>query len=201
MIERRDISRVLSGIAAGLCLAWSAAFAVAEIPVMTRALDNPARTRTLQSLSRGGGGHYGKYLSLDSSTGQLELTVDGRPASMNTAWEVKPGFYEERGYKAHVLVSRGNNRFNSYYLRMDPVSGLIGLSRMETTIDDTAKWLVRYAGKYYGYHAFYVQTLAFSEGGFDLSYVAVDERTGELMLSRELTPGAHWHMRALNHLR
>ena len=36
MIERHDISRVLSGIAVGLCLAWSAAFAVAEIPVMEK---------------------------------------------------------------------------------------------------------------------------------------------------------------------
>ena len=114
MIERRDISRVLSGIAVGLCLAWSAAFAVAEIPVMTRALDNPVRTRTLQSLSRGGGGHYGKYLSLDSSTGQLELTVDGRPPSMNTIINLKAIRLTMMVTGARAEASKSVNSTNTY---------------------------------------------------------------------------------------
>lgn len=144
---------------------------------------------TFQNLTASSSKFHGHYLSIDAD-GSANLSASSSQNASGSYWEVKRLFWKERGYTAHALVQRGNNRYNGQYLAVDPATGKLFFSKTEIP---TARWLVRYAGKYQGWDATYIQTLA-ETGTTDMHFLAIEELTGAVRLSSEATPGAHWLM-------
>jgi hypothetical protein len=141
------------------------------------------KTHTLQNLAPSPSRYLGHYLSTDVA-GQAVVS-----AQLNR-WEFKPYFWKDRGYLTHFIVQRGDNGFNGKYLNLDPATGQLGFTSEPLP---TARWLVRYAGKYQGWDAFHIQNLA-EQGAVGLGFLAIDEASGEVVITSELTAGSHWLM-------
>ena len=154
------------------------------------------RTKTFQSLlwEPGIAGHY---LTLDpgsvqpnGASARLYLSPLSSVEFSDSFWELR-SVYKHRGYRAHVIRHRGNNRLNDQALSVDLFRPEFTLSKGETA---ASYWLVRYAGKYNGWDAYFIQTLAETDDGRDLSFVTVDPATKEIVLSAKPTPGRYWHI-------
>jgi hypothetical protein len=149
--------------------------------------DEYVRTKTLFNLADAVRG----YLALDANTAAPAISDASSRLDASTYWEIR-AVGRHRGYRAHLLVSRGNSRYNDQFLTVDAETGALTMSDDKNA--ETVKWLVRYAGRFQGYDAYYVQLLGKTEGGFDLSYLGVDEN-GAVKLQREATDAVQWRLR------
>ena len=131
------------------------------------------------------------YLSLDAETGTPEVAASSGIEESGTFWELR-AIGRHRGYRVHMLVNRGNNRFNDMFLAVDEQTGELTMS--DDRDAEETKWLVRYAGYFQGYDAYYVQLLGETAGGYDLSFLSVDEN-GKVVLQRDPSDAIHWRMR------
>jgi hypothetical protein len=147
------------------------------------------KTRTFQNLAPQPSKFHGHYLAIDEN-GTPTLANASDKWNSESYWELKYMFWKDRGYITHAIVQRGNNRFNGKYLNLDPKTGKLGFVSEPIP---TARWLVRYAGKYQGWDAFHIQNLAENDIT-DMMFIAIDEATGEVTLTQKPTPGAHWFM-------
>jgi hypothetical protein len=147
------------------------------------------RTRTFQNLAYKPG-IFGHYLTVDPDTGRLGLSPVSNQVYSHTFWELR-GVYKHRDYRAHVMLSRANSPLNNRSLGVDPVSGQLLFTKGEI---DSSYWLIRYAGKYNGWDAYFLQTLAETDAGVDLAFLTADPATGVVDLSATPTPGSFWHM-------
>ena len=145
--------------------------------------------RTLQNLGMRPTVKYGAFLSINEQTGKAQLEDVCDEHESGGFWEIRP-IGRERDYPAHVIINRGNTRHNGRYLGIDSQTGELKLDSTKDPAEN--KWLIRYAGLYEGYHAYYFQNLARSTGGFDMQFLAVDQKTGEVVLTKKPGPGAHW---------
>jgi hypothetical protein len=145
------------------------------------------RTHTIQNLAPSPSKYLGHYLSVDAAGG-TSLSSQTADEDNNSRWELKYLFWKERGYLAHGIVQRGDNAHNGKFLAIDPKTGALTYTAEAVP---TARWLVRYAGKYHGWDAYTMQNLGVN-GEFDMTYIAIDEATGEVKLSAKPVPGAHW---------
>lgn len=147
------------------------------------------KTKTFQNLAPSPSKFMGHYLSIDA-LGATTLSTSSNQDESGSHWEIKKLFWKERGYVTHALIQRGNNKFNGQYLAVNPQTGALLFSKTEVP---TARWLIRYAGKYQGWDGYYIQNLA-ENGVTDMQFIAIDEVTGALQLSAKPTAGAHWLM-------
>jgi hypothetical protein len=147
------------------------------------------KTRTFQNLAPNPSKFNGHYLAIDD-LGVPSLSTASNKFDSESYWEIKYQFWKERDYVAHAIVQRGNNKFNGKYLCIDLKTGKLAFA--DTPIP-TARWLIRYAGKYQGWDAFHIQNLS-QDGVFDMTFLAIDEVTGEVVLAPKPTPGSHWFM-------
>jgi hypothetical protein len=147
------------------------------------------KSHTFQNLAPNPCKFTGHYLAIDD-LGQPVLSVASNKFDSESYWEIKYLFWKERGYAAHAIVQRGNNKFNGKYLCIDSATGKLGFANEPI---GTARWLIRYTGKYSGWDAFHIQNLS-QNGTFDMAFLAIDETTGEVILSPKPTPGSHWFM-------
>ncbi len=131
------------------------------------------------------------YLSLNIETGVPEVAPTSGIEEPDTFWELR-AVGRHRGYRVHMLVNRGNSRFNDMFLAVNEQTGELTMS--DDREAEETKWLVRYAGYYQGYDAYYVQLLGETAGGYDLSYLSVDEN-GKVVLQRDPSAAIHWRMR------
>lgn len=147
------------------------------------------RTKTFQSLlwQPGIAGHY---LAVDPQSAVPYLSSVSSIEFSDSFWELR-GVYKHRDYRAHVIRHRGNNPLNNRPLGINADTGAFVFTEGETP---TSYWLVRYAGKYNGWDAYFIQTLAETEGGFDMSFVTVDPATKNIVLSAKPTAGSYWHI-------
>jgi hypothetical protein len=145
------------------------------------------RTRTLQNLAPPpASGFMGWYLTADK-TGAFKMTNKSGLDDMGTQWQIRT-ITKKRHYTAHVIMNRGNTKYNGYYLSANPESGELMLSKQET---NTSYWSIKYAGKYQGWDSFYIQSLA-ENGVTDMKFLVIDGETGALSLSDELQAGMNW---------
>ena len=94
------------------------------------------KTRTLQNLAPAPGSSFmGWYVTADK-TGALKMTNKTGLADMGTQWQVRT-VTKKRHYTAHVLINRGNTKYNGYYLATDPTTGELKLAKQET---NTCYW-------------------------------------------------------------
>ena len=147
------------------------------------------KNKTLQNLASNPSKFHGHYLSIDDA-GQSVLSAASNQDESGSIWEFKKLFWKERGYVTHAIIQRGNNKFNGQFLAIDAKTGKLMFSKTEVP---TARWLIRYAGKFEGWDAYYIQNLA-ETGAFDMQFIAIDEATGTVQLSPKPTSGAHWLM-------
>ncbi len=147
------------------------------------------KNKTFQNLASSPSKFHGHYLSINDD-GESVLSSESNQDASGSIWEFKKLFWKERGYVTHAIIQRGNNRFNGQFLAIDFKTGELMFSKTEVP---TARWLIRYAGKYQGWDAYYIQNLA-ETGNFDMQFIAIDEVTGAVQLSPKPTPGAHWLM-------
>lgn len=147
------------------------------------------RTRTFQSLvwQPGIAGHY---LAVDPKSGVPYLSPESSVEFSDSFWELR-GVYKHRGYRAHVILQRGNNPLNDRTLGINPDTGEFIFTKGEVA---TSYWLIRYAGKYNGYDAYLIQTLAETPAGFDMNFVTVDPATKRIALTSKPEPGSYWHI-------
>jgi hypothetical protein len=147
------------------------------------------RTRTFQSLlwQPGIAGHY---LAVDPKSAVPYLSPVSSIEFSDSFWELR-GVYKHRDYRSHVILHRGNNPLNNRTLGIDPDTGAFIFTKGEVP---TSYWLVRYAGKYNGWDAYFIQTLAETPAGFDLGFVTVDPATKAIGLSAKPTAGSYWHI-------
>jgi len=172
---------------AGLAVACSSSLFVQRVDAeLPREL---VRFKTLQSLAAGPEGFFAKYLAIDQSGNIKVNSTSGRSAA-ETQWEIHE-VKRRRDYVASVIRSRGDNRFNGDYLEVDGESGQLRLNSEKTK---AAEWLVRYAGRYRGYHTYYIQTLLKSDGGFDMWYLGIDKSSGEVVLSEKPNAETNWFL-------
>jgi hypothetical protein len=161
----------------GMCLGFAASSHAADM----------VQPKTLFNLA----GSVRGYLSLDANSGAPAVAATSSVAESGTWWElVSVG--RQRGYRTHMIVSRGNSRFNGMFLAVDEKTGQLGMSDDRDT--ENTKWLIRYAGYFQGYDAYYVQLLGKTEGGFDLSYLAVDA-AGAVVMQRDVSDAINWRVR------
>lgn len=149
--------------------------------------DEYLRTKTIFNLSDAVRG----YLTLDAGTETPAISASSSQSESGTYWELR-AVGRHRGYRAHLLVNRGNSRNNGQFLTVDEETGALVMSDDKDA--EAAKWLVRYAGRFQGYDAYYLQLLGKTSGGFDLSFLAVDD-DGAVTLQRDPTDTVHWRMR------
>lgn len=149
--------------------------------------DEYLRTKTFFNLADAVRG----YLALDPATAAPVISEVSSHADASSYWEVR-AVSRHRGYRAHLLVSRGNSRYNDQFLTVDEETGALTMSDDKNA--EAVKWLVRYAGRFQGYDAYYIQLLGKTSGGYDLSYLGVDE-TGAVKLQRDVTDAVRWRMR------
>jgi hypothetical protein len=147
------------------------------------------RTRTFQSLlwQPGIAGHY---LAVDPRTAAPYLSPESSVEFSDSFWELR-GVYKHRDYRSHVILHRGNNPLNNRSLGINPDTGEFSFTKGETP---SSYWLVRYAGKYNGWDAYFIQTLAESPAGFDMAFVSVDPTTKAIGLSAKPSAGSYWHI-------
>ncbi|MCO6457561.1 MAG: hypothetical protein J5I93_19850 [Pirellulaceae bacterium] len=145
------------------------------------------RTKTCFNLA----GSVRGYLALEGETGLPAISKTSSQSEAGTYWEIR-AVGKHRGYRSHMLVSRGDSRFNGQFLAVNPATGELMMT--DDRDAEEVKWLVRYAGRFEGYDAWYIQLLGETAGGFDLSYLAVDAM-GQVRLERELSPSVHWRLR------
>jgi|GEM_PF-1631727 hypothetical protein len=182
----------LLAVVALLCLASSA---VAQ-DLETGRQVGYVRTKTFQSLlwQPGIAGHYltvdPQTLNRETAIANLTLSSVSNIEHANSYWQLR-SVYTHRGYRGHVIVNRGNSPLNNRKLGLDQTTGKFIFTEGEVP---TSYWLVRYAGKYNGWDAYFIQTLAETTGGFDLSFVTVDPATKAITLSPTPTPGSYWHI-------
>lgn len=147
------------------------------------------KTRTFQNLAPNPCKFTGHYLAINE-LGEPVLSIASNKWDSESYWEIEYRFWKDRGYVTHSLRQRGNNKYNGKYLCIDTATGKLGFASEPI---GTARWLIRYTGKYQGWDAFHIQNLA--EGGtFDMAFLAIDEVTGEIVLTPKPTPGSHWFM-------
>lgn len=152
------------------------------------------KTHTFQNLGPSPSKFMGHYLAIDDAGIPL-LTKASSSFDSESYWEIKYYFWKDRGYATHTIVQRGNNRFNGKYLCID---GAGKLAFADEPIP-TARWLIRYAGKYQGWDAMHIQNLA-ANGLTDMAFLAIDEATGEVILTPKPLPGSHWFMNDTSYL-
>ncbi len=153
------------------------------------------KTHTFQNLAPNPSKFIGHYLAIDDAGAPL-LSKANSALESESSWEIKYYFWKDRGYMTHTIVQRGNNRFNGKYLCIDPKTGKLAFANEPIP---TARWLIRYAGKYQGWDAMHIQSIA-ETGLFDMSFLAIDDTTGEIILAPKLTPGGHWFMNDTSYL-
>jgi len=182
----------LLAVAALLCLTNS--LTAQDLETGRRA--DYVRTKTFQSLlwQPGIAGHYltvePQSLDRETLTANLSLSPISNIEHANSHWELR-GVYKHRDYRSHVILNRGNSPLNNRKLGVDQVTGRFIFTQGEVP---TSYWLVRYAGKFNGWDAYFIQTLAESAGGFDMSFVTVDPVTKAVTLSTKPTAGSYWHL-------
>lgn len=153
------------------------------------------KTHTFQNLAPNPSKFVGHYLAINDA-GQPVLSTASNSYDSESYWEIKYNFWKDRGYMSHAIVQRGNNRFNGKYLCIDRKTGKLAFTEHPVP---TARWLIRYAGKYRGWDAMHIQSLS-DDGLFDMSFLAIDEATGEVILAPKPTPGSHWFMNDTSYL-
>lgn len=175
----------LLAIAALLCLAGSAT--AQDLETGRRA--DYVRTKTFQSLlwQPGIAGHY---LAVDPQSAVPYLSPVSSAEFSDSFWELR-SVYKHRDYRAHVIRSRSNSALNDRVLGINAVLPEFSFTSGETP---TSYWLVRYAGKYNGWDAWFIQTLAATDDGRDLSFITVDPATKNIVLSAKPTAGSYWHI-------
>jgi len=162
-------------------------------PQTARAV-KPVMSQTFQNLSRSDSRTFGSFFSMEAETGMLRADEATTKDDPSTHWQIQRQYWNKRNYRTHYIRCRGDSPYNGYYLYIDPETGQLGLTRWAMRHDDTTQWVIRYAGKHGGYDAYHVQNLGRAKGR-GMSYLAIDEATGEIMLSKSRIASANWHMR------
>lgn len=108
--------------------------------------------------------------------------------NLQSWWQVKM-VTKKRDHLAHVIMNRGNTKYNGQYLALDPKNGEVIMSKRESA---NSYWLVRYAGKYRGWDSFLVQNNSETDGVTDMKFLAVDEQTGKLIITADPKRSMNW---------
>lgn len=153
-------------------------------------LPSSSRVKTIRSLAGLHEEIYSKYLNLDEDTAGITLHDRSNQNNSGTFWRVRrTSTY--RGYaKVYVIENRMNGRGNSAFLGINANTGEL---QMNWTHDrETTNWLIRYAGKHYGFDAYIIQCLAHNPGGNDFNFLSVDPNTGVPQLTKKLNETSYW---------
>ncbi len=148
------------------------------------------KTRTLQNLAPPGESAYmGWYVTVDKD-GAFKMTKESGLADAGTNWQFRT-ISKKRHYTAHVIINRGNTKFNGHYLSADVKTGELIMSKQELP---TSYWSVKYAGKYQGWDSYYIQNLSENKGVTDMKFLVMDGASGALTLSDMPQAGMNWTM-------
>jgi hypothetical protein len=146
------------------------------------------KTRALQNLAPPPASSFmGWYVTVDKN-GEFKMTNKTGLADMGTYWQVRT-ITKKRHYTAHVLINRGNTKYNGHYLSVDAETGALKMTKQEL---NTSYWLIRYAGKYQGWDSYYIQNTAETKGVTDMKFLVMDGESGALSLTDEPGEGMNW---------
>ena len=141
---------------------------------------------------------YARYFNLDGETGALNLQDRSNQNNSGTFWRIRR-VVPHRGYhKTYVLENRMNGTFNGSFLDVNSNTGALRMSATHEA--DTTNWLIRYAGKFWGYDAYVIQHLTYTRGGFDMMFLSVDPDTYQPVLRRKLNDTSYWFIKAADDL-
>jgi hypothetical protein len=143
----------------------------------------PIKMKTIQSL---GDGTRGLYLSVDNETGVLTVASESNVVNSGTWWEIDDMYFNTyQGYLTHRVRNRGNNAINGRSL-VSNADGSLDFGPIDE-LTDSQRWIVRYAGLYKGYHAFFIQNTK-------MEFLTLEGNV--IKISRPISSGAYWHIHA-----
>ncbi len=153
-----------------------------------------AKKKVFRNLAFKSNGNFLKYLAIDSKTGDMKLAPVVSQTESGAYWEIERAWDNYRGQRSYYIRSRSNSAFNGYFLNIDSESGQLRLTKSPHSFDHTVYWSIKYSGHEHGRGAYLIQNLGHSKGGFDMSFIGADEKTGEIKLTRKASDGVKWTM-------
>lgn len=143
---------------------------------------------TLRNLSATDDNLHFDFLSIDERTGEVIMDEVCDRSHTGTLWQLEQ-VRRTRNHRAWVIRNRSDSMYQNYFLSVDSASGQVYLSSDES---QEAVWEVRYAGKFRGYDAYYLQTMVHSEAGFDFHYLGLEPNTNRVILVNDPEDSVHW---------